>query len=440
MSRAVWALSWPSATVLLLQTISNNIDRYFVSHLGGDQVAGLGISQTFGMLLFATVVAISTATTALVARSTGAGNDADAEEAARQSLYLGTVAAIIIMALLFPLGRYVFQMMAGDAVGIVEPATTYFQISILGFPFLFGMTIMIAAFRGTGDMLTPLKLTLTAALVTVLLDWLLINGNLGFPALGLRGAAIASVIARVASLVLGLALLWGSSLGGVLQHLRGIDFSWLARILRLGYPAGLQALLRSGAGLVYFTFLGRLEDGEAAIAALTIGLGIEGIAFMPGFAYATAAAAMVGQNLGALRPDRARESAYTCARQCMILMTIMACVFVIFAEPITRLFTTDPDITRLTVAYLRINAISEPFIALSMTMAGALQGAGDTRSPTVSTLLTLWLLRIPLTWALAIHLDLGTIAAWWVMAGTMMLNGIILWLVFRTERWRDIEI
>lgn len=438
-SRTVWALTWPSAIALLLQTLTNLVDRFFVAHLGGTQVAALGLAQNVSMLIVGAVVAISAATTAMVARFRGSGNQDDAVQATRQSLYFCVVISLALILIVYPVARPLLALMAGRSDAVVAPATMYLLISVLGLAPLFGMTIVIAAFRGIGDMITPVKLTLSGAILTAALDWVLIFGHLGMPALGLKGAAIAVVCSRCLACALGLLFLYSSSLGEALR-LRSVDVSWLARIVNLGLPAGLQAVLRTGASMTYFSLLGRLADSEPAMAALTIGLGIEAISYMPGFAFSAAAAAVVGQNLGAGAPGRAAEAGWACARLAAIVMSVMAAAFFVFASPIVSLFTGDPAIHRLTVSYLRINALSEPFIALSMTLSGALQGSGDTRSPALVTFVAMWLVRLPLTYLLAVSMGYGATAAWWTMAASMMVAGLSVSVIFARGTWRSIQI
>lgn len=435
-ARAAWSLSWPSALAMFLQTVSSNIDRFFVARLGSEQVAALGLSNTVLMMVFATIVAISTATTALVARFHGAREMMNAEQAARQSMYFSLGAALVIWLCFLPLAAPIVRMMAGSSSSVPPLSLGYLHISLIGLPPLFALTVQMAAFRGLGNMMAIVRLTLATSFLTAVLDWLLIFGNLGMPSLGLNGAAWAATITRFIVLFYGFRLLGASSLSGAVRRMHRPDFGWFRRILRLGLPAGLQSVLRTGSSMLFFSFLGRLPNGEAAMAALTIGLGVEAFAFMPGFAFSMAAAAMVGQNLGARTPDRAKAAAWACARQSAGVMTVMGFAVFFLADPVARLFSTDPHVIKLTSAYLKINAISEPFIALSMTFSGALQGAGDTRSPTLVTFVSHWLLRLPLTYLLAVHLEMGALAAWWVMAGTMMLTGVLIMSVFMSGRWR----
>ncbi len=442
-SRTVWTLSWPSAIAFLLQTVTNLVDRYLIAKLGSAPVAALGLSQNLFMLVFGTVVAISAATTALVARFTGARESDEAVEATRQSMYFAALASVVFLIVILFTGKPVLSLMAGRADHLVEPAWGYLAISALGMLPLFGMTIIIAAFRGAGDMLTPVKMTFIGAVLTALLDWFLIFGRGPFPAMGLNGAATAGLCARSAVLMLGIVYLYQSPVSRALTQIRPLQMQWVGRILRIGVPAGLQTILRSGASLVYLSLLGRLsgqQASEAAIGALTIGLAIEAIAYMPGFAFSAAAAAVVGQNLGAGQPQRASQGGWACARQSVLVMAAMAAVFFVFAGPIVSFFTQDAHVRRLTISYLRVNAISEPFIGLTMTLSGALQGAGDTRSPTVVTLVTMWLLRLPLTYWLCITLKLGATAAWWAMAISMIASGIIISGVFARGKWRDTRI
>lgn len=442
-SRMVWRLTWPSAIAFLLQTATNLFDRYLIAKLGSGPVAALGLAQNLFMVVFGAVVAISAATTALVARFIGARSEEEAVEATRQSLYFAVLASFAFLAVILFTGKPVLTLMAGKAVHLIEPAWGYLAIASTGMLPLFGMTIMIAAFRGSGDMLTPVKMTFAGALLTALLDWFLIFGRGPLPAMGLNGAATAGLVSRTVMLAMGAGYLYQSSVSRALTHFRPVQKEWISRILKLGAPAGLQTILRSGASLVYLALLGRLSSegaSEAAIGALTIGLAIEAIAYMPGFAFSAAASAVVGQNLGADQPDRAASAGWACARQAVVVMAAMAAVFFIFAAPIVDFFTQDAQVRALTISYLRVNALSEPFIALAMTLSGALQGAGDTRSPTVVTFVTMWLVRLPMTYWLCITLGLGATAAWWAMAVSMMASGIIISAIFARGSWRNIRI
>jgi len=302
------------------------------------------------------------------------------------------------------------------------------------------MYVLSGIFRGLGDMRTPLIIMIVTTVIGLLFDWLLIFGVGPFPRLGVAGAGMATDFSRIAAMVLFFIYLPKSHLKTVVQGSWRPHWNWFARILNIGTPAGVQGLLRTGASVAYFSVLGLTPEGTYAIAALTIGLRMEALAFMPGAAFGTAATAMVGQNLGARQPERAERAAWASAWQGIIIMGVVGTCFIAFAYPISRLFTTDQRVLPLAAQYLMINGISEPFFALAMVLTGALQGAGETRLPTAATIATNWAIRLPLTYYLAITLGMGALGAWISMSGTSILLGFATLAVFKWSRWKEISL
>jgi len=192
--------------------------------------------------------------------------------------------------------------------------------------------------------------------------------------------------------------------------------------------------------MTFFGILGRIPEATYAIAALTIGLRTEALAFMPGLAFSVAATSMVGQNLGARQPDRAAQGAWASAWQGIGVMGAIGILFIAFAHPIASVFTNDPKVLPLAASYLWVNGISEPFLAIAMILTGALQGAGETRLPTIATIVTLWFIRLPLCYYLTLTLGLGSFGAWIAMSGSTVLAGLATLLVFKLSHWQEIEV
>lgn len=303
---------------------------------------------------------------------------------------------------------------------------------------MFVNMITVAVLRSQGDARSPLYSGMAVISINVLLDWLLIFGFWHVPGMGVRGAALATVISRVVGTVISLAFLRASLLGTALSHWR-LDFSWIGRVLAIGWPASAQSLSMTGASLVFLRILYMLPSGQSmtARAAYTAALTIEAIAFQPGIAFSTAATPLVGQNLGAGKPERAVRSAWVAAGQATAIMGAMAVLFVTIPQYLARPFGRNLALASLIVSYLRINSFSEPFLALNMVLRGALQGAGDTRMPAVITFASMWLVRLPLAWLLAIYLGMGANGAWWAMSLTCCLSGALMALWFRFGNWRD---
>jgi putative MATE family efflux protein len=275
--------------------------------------------------------------------------------------------------------------------------------------------------------------------LNVLLDWLLIFGIGPFPSLGVRGAAIATSVSRLVGTILIFGFLARSALSGSISHFR-VHWGWFGRILKIGWPAALQNLLWTTAFAGFIRVLACLPRATSAQAALTVAGAIEAVAFMPGIAYSIAATPLVGQNLGAGKPKRAEHSAWVATAQAAAIMSLVAVLFVTIPRQLALLFTDKASVVPLIVSYLRINAISEPFLAIGMVMRGALQGAGETRIPAWVAFITNWAVRLPLAWLLAIYLGYGAPGAWIAMCVTTILSGLILIGWFVWGNWRNLEV
>jgi putative MATE family efflux protein len=438
-ARDVWNLSLPAVTTNLLQTTNAFLDRMFVGRLGRDALAAVGVAGQGLFLLIAISFIVGTGATALVARFVGAQVLHDARKTLRQSLTLSALIGAVCMVAGYLLAEPAFHLM-GMEPSAERATVSFFSIALLGTVPLFIGQALGAVFRGMGDMRTPLKVMVLVNIVHILLDFALIFGIGPFPRMGLAGAATALTISQW----FGFALFWLALrkhpvMGKAVQFQR-LDMAWAKRIVNIGAPASLQALLRITSMLGYTRILSATPQGTAALAALPIGLTAESIAFMPGLGYSMAATALVGQSLGAKRPDIASRYAWMSTAQAGVIMTIMGIVFYVFAYPFAHWFTRDPLVVEVAADYLRINAYAQPFLALAMVLSGAFQGAGDTRTPTWITFVTMWLMRLPLAYMLALTMGYNTLGAWWAMAGSVIAAGLLTAVLFRGGRWKKVKV
>lgn len=438
-ARDVWNLSVPAVTTNLLQTTNAFLDRMFVGTLGRDALAAVGVAGQGMFLLIAISFIVGTGATALVARFVGAQALEDARKTLRQSLTLSALLGAGCMVLGYLLARPAFALM-GMEPSAERATVTFFLISLWGGIPLFVGQALGAVLRGMGDMRTPLKVMLVVNCWHILLDLLLIFGLGPFPRLGLVGAAIALASSQWVGLLLFWRALRKHPLMGEAVRLQKLERLWIRRIVHIGAPASLQALLRITSMLFYTRILSATSQGTVALAALPIGLTAESIAFMPGLGYSMAAMALVGQSLGAKRADVALRYAWMATAQACVIMTVMGVVFYLLAYPFARWFTQDAQVVQVAAEYLRINAYAEPFLALAMVLSGAFQGAGDTRTPTWITFVTMWLLRLPLAYLLALTLGYQTIGAWWAMAASVMAAGMLSTWLFYRGGWRRVKV
>ncbi len=434
--QAVWTLAWPSVLTMLLQTFNSFLDRFFVGHLGSDALAAVGVGGQFMFLLFSVGMSVGVGTSALVSRFTGAKETDQAKVAANQSLWLGLIAALLSVAIVFPLRHSVVGWMGvnAHAAGL---CVRYLSLTLLGVPALFAMLIMSSVFRGIGDTKTPLLVMIGVNIIHLGGDYLLIFGHFGFPKMGLIGGATALIASQVIGAILYFVFLQRSTLHGFAARMKMLDLDWAKRILVIAIPAAGQNLSRVLSMMVFTGVLARSPQATAAVAALTIGLTSESVAFMPGFAFSMAAGTLTGQNLGAKNPRRAEKAAWTALQQGLVIMIVMGGVFFVLARPFAHIFTHDPQVVPLTVAYLRIAALSEPFLALGMILTGALNGAGDTKAPAWAGVATMWGIRLPLAWLLIYGLHFGATGAWWAMTVSTALNGLVALALFKRGTWKQ---
>ncbi len=438
---AVWFVAWPTIGSTLILTLYNLVNRAFLGHLktgASGALAAVGIGGAVLNIQFALMVGLSVGTSALVSQFIGGGKHRDADEATRQSLILSIVVGML-SSIPFVIWAAPISRLMGAKPDVLPLASQYIAIVACSSGLVFIYTIVTAALRSAGDVRTPLYIGAVVIILNILFDWVLIFGLGPVNGMGVLGAAISTGISRVAGTVLILWALKRSALGRSLNHLIP-QRDWFGRIMNIGWPAMLGNLVWTGAAVVLVAMLGALKQSTDAIAALTNGLTIEAIAYMPGVAYSTAAAPLVGQNLGAGKPERAERIAWTSSWQAVAIMTVIGVLFLVMPRQLALLLTGDEAVVALTASYLMINAVSEPFLALGMTLRGALQGAGDVRVPMWIAVFTFWGVRLPLVWFLSERLGMGANGAWLAISGSTILSGLITVAWFKTGRWKTIVV
>jgi putative MATE family efflux protein len=437
-ARTVWRLALPTMAASVVQSANSFLDRIFVGRLGAEALAGVGVGSQLLFLTMALAMAVSTGATAIVARMVGANDTHSLRQAARQALGIACVLGVAFTLLGYLLLPQIIRWYGLEA-GADTQARQFLTLALLGAPASFLMMGLSGTFRGLGDTRSPMYASIVATVVHIVGDYLLIFGKLGLPALGIRGAGIAMALSLWAGTGMLWAQLWFSRRRELAYPALPV-WAWWKRILRIGLPASARTFIYSTSSVMFTGVLAATAAGTAAVAALPIGLTAESIAFMPGFAFAIAASALVGQSLGAKNERLAERFGWTAAWQSCAVMTTMAVVFYVFAEQFAGLFTTDPQVKALAVAYLRINALTEPLLAFGMTLAGALQGAGDSLKAMAATFVTQWVVRVPLAYLLAYGLGWDAHGAWWAMALSSGFSGLLMIALFRHGGWKRVKV
>ncbi len=432
----VLTLALPAVGEQMLNMAVGLADTFMVGHLGAAAVAAVGLSNQAVMLVTTFFAATATGVTALVARHIGAREPEQANIIMHQGYLLGAFFGVITVALGLTLSLPTMRALQAPP-DVVGPGATYLSIVALTFPLAAWLFVGNAALRGFGDTRTPMLIMLAVNVVNIGTAYVAIYGAGPVPAMGVAGSAIGAATARGVGGLLVTALLLRGSNGLRLRLGRLIpDRAQIKRIANIGLPAGAEQLLMRGAQATFAATVATL--GTQAFAAHQIALQAESLSFTPGFGFAVAATTLVGQGLGARDPARARADGRLSQWMAVTIMSCMAVVLFLFPAQIIGVFITDPVVIQLGIWPLRLVAFSQPLLAVSMVLGGALRGAGDTRTTLLITGSGLWLLRVPL--ALLLAPRFGLIGAWVAMNIDLNIRGLLVWLRFRGEHWTKLKV
>ena len=437
--KAIWIMSWPLLVTTVCGSISGMVDVQVAGYLGPAAQAAVGLSEQIIFLFMIFIMSVSVGTTALVSRAFGAGDKGGSVLATAQSLVLslmmGTVlalAALATAALILP----VFS----SSAAVIAQGRLYLSI-FAGYLVPFSiLSIINAAFRAIGDAKTPLAVVLAATTVTIAGDYLTVLGNWPVPGLGIKGIALSAVAGSTVGGAIALWRLQTSVLKESLLALFPVLPGTMARIVNVGVPSAFQRLGWAGAVFVLFFILSRCPHPTEALASWTIGMRVEGLIFMPLMAFSLAVSSIVGQNLGARRVRRAFRAGWQVTWIGVGLMLVLATAIFILAEPFARLMSQDRQTITFTTSYLRINALAEPFLAVAMILGGALQGAGDTRTPMWISIVCNWVVRLPLAWLLCLTLAWGPDGAWIAMTVSVIMMGLLTAWRFQSGGWIKVRV
>lgn len=434
MARRVIMLAWPVIAQNLLETLVGVIDTILVARLGTVAIAGVGSALQVVFFLLAILSAVSIGASIVVAHTIGAGNHAEAARLGKQTLVWGLLGALPLAWIGALAARPLIRAFGVEA-DVAVVGADYLRVTMIMLPALLLVFAGSAVLRGVGDTRTPLQVSLLANVINAVLAYGLIYGHFGLPALGAVGSAWAASAGRlVSALLLVLVLVTGRS--GL--SLRGRDgwrpqFSVVRRILGLGLPAALEQMLTSGAFTALMLVVATL--GTQALAAQRIAFNAMSVAFLPGIGLSIAAATLVGQSIGAEKPDEAAAAARASAGWAALWMGVMGVVYFIFARQIIGLFSNDPVVTEVGVRSLRVLAVQQPLWGLLFVWSGALRGAGNTRFPLLVNSLEMWIVVLCASLAVT-QLGASLPLVWAFFIPSSAIGATINWLRFRRGDWR----
>lgn len=432
--RAIFLLAVPMVLEVVMESVFAVVDVFVVSRLGPDAVATVGLTESLLVLVYAVAMGVSIGAMALIARRIGEKDPERAARTAVQAIALALLLAAPVVVLGVTLAPRLLSLMGGSP-WVVRNGVHYMQVmmgSTLSITLLF---LINAIFRGAGDAAVAMRVLWLANGINCVLAPCLVLGLGPFPRLGVVGAAVATSIGRTSGVVY---QFWRLSRPDgritILRRHLHIEWSTILQVLRLSGSATVQMLV----GLASWVGMVRIIStfGSNALAGYTIAIRIVTFSLLPSWGLANAAATLVGQNLGAKQPARAERSVWLAAGFNAGFLTLVGALLFAFAPSLIHLFSTEDAVVGFGISCLRVVSLGFGFYGVGMVMTQALNGAGDTRSPTLINFCCFWVLELPLAWALSYGLALGPRGAFLALLAAFCTVAVAGTLVFRNGRWK----
>ena len=436
--RAVFMLSIPMILEMLMESIFAIVDIFYVSRVSVNAVATIGLTESVVTLVYAVAIGLSMAATAIVARRIGEKDNKGASQAAVQVIFLGVfVAAIIsVIGIIYP--REILGLMGGEA-DLIEEGYGYTQILLGGNITIMLLFLINAIFRGAGDASVAMWALIVSNGLNIILDPLFIFGFGPVPSYGVQGAAIATTIGRGAAVMFQLfVLFYGWS---------RIKVGFKDFVLRVAVMVNLVKVSLGGIGQFLigtssWVFLMRImsEFGSEVLAGYTIAIRVMMFTLMPAWGMSNAAATLVGQNLGAQKPERAEKSVWKTGKYSAFFMGIVSVAYMLFAPQIVGLFSSEVEVINNGALCLRIIAAGYIFYGFGMVVINAFNGAGDTKTPTWINFICFWLFQLPFAYLTAITFDLGPLGVFMAITLAEVLIVILSIIWFKKGEWKKIKV
>lgn len=431
--RAVVLLAVPMILELCLESVFALVDMYFVGRLGENAIATVGLTESVMTLVYSMAIGISTAATAVVARRTGEKNAEGAAIAGAQTLIMALSATLLLSVAGVIFAGDILQLM-GASSAVIEEGTVFTRIMFIGSPAVVFLFVINGIFRGAGNPAMAMKSLWLASIINIILCPILIHFY------GLEGAAIATVIGRSCGLLFQCWHLVKGTYGMAIkrEYLR-IRVKVIKNLFLITWPATLQFVIASGSWIVLAALVAR-SGGTSASAGYQIAMRNVIFFILPAWGLSNAAATLVGQNLGANQIERAEKSVRLCALYNGIFMGLVSLFFLIFAAPVIGYFTSEVLVLNAGASSLRIIAAGFVFYGIGMVMTQALNGAGDTRTPTWINVICFWLLQVPLAWYLCTATSLGTKGVYLAIPIAESLIAVLAFYYFKKGAWKKMQV
>ncbi len=432
----VLKLALPAVGEMILYMMIWVFDTMMVGQYGGNvAVSAVGLSSeilyTFSNIFIA--MGLSVGISSLVARQVGAKKFDLAEEYASIGFLIASIIAFLIFLSAFLFCGDILKI-AGATNEVISTGKTFMKIASVGILFNMLMNVLNALLRGCGNTKTPLLVSILVNIINLSLDWLLIFGHYGFPRLGVKGAAIATFSAQTAGFIFILFyIIKKSEIKPRLKYILSLNFKKLKELLKLSIPASFQEGAFSTSRLLCVFMIMHL--GNVSFAANQIVTTIESVSFMPGWGFAIAATTLAGHKIGEKNVKRAKEYAYTCMVLGSIIMAFGSLLYLIFPNFLIHLFinSKEQEVIRLGVLCLMIASVEQIPMGISMILGGALKGIGDTKTPFLISLVSSWVIRLPLMFYFIYVLKTSVVYVWWITALQWTFEGVVMIILFKRK-------
>jgi putative MATE family efflux protein len=427
---AVFLLSVPMIIEMLGESLFAVVDIFYVGKLGANAVAVIGITETALVLIYAVAIGLSIGATATIARRIG---EKEPEEAAKTAFHV-IILGVIISSIISVIGVIFapdFLELLGAKLEVIELGTDYARIMLgTNFVILF-LFLLNAIFRGAGDATVSMRVLWFANILNIILAPIFIF----YFDFGVTGAAIGTSIGRGIGVIYAFAMLW-SNRGRITIERKHCKFEpiLLWNLIKLSASAVLQFTIGTASWIGLMKVISKF--GSEAVAGYTIGVRVIVFALLPSIGMSNAAATLVGQNLGAEKPERAEKSVWKAAFYNAIFLSTVGILFIIFANPIISIFTHEPNVINYGTDTLRIVSYGFLFYAVGMVLESAFNGAGDTWTPTYLNFFVFWVFEIPLAYVLANYFDLKTHGVLWAITIAFSTLAVVSLIIFRRGKWK----
>ncbi|MDY8134971.1 MATE family efflux transporter [Aquimarina sp. 2201CG5-10] len=436
--KAVFMLSIPMILEMFMESIFALVDAYYVSSLGANAIATVGLTESVLTLIYAIAIGLSMGVTAIVARRVGEKDIKGASEAAVQSIFLGISIAVIISVIGIVFPKEILSLMGAEA-DLIEEGYGYTQVLLGGNITIMLLFLINAVFRGAGDASVAMRVLIFSNILNIILDPLFIFGLGPFPAFGVQGAAIATTIGRGSAVIFQLLILF---YGWSKIKVTFKDIVFKASIMINLIKVSLGGIGQFIIGTSSWVFLMRImaEFGSEVLAGYTIAIRVLMFTLMPSWGMSNAAATLVGQNLGAGKPDRAEQSVWKTGKYNAYFMLFVSLIYLILAEVIIRVFSSEPEIVKYGALSLRVIAAGYVFYAYGMVVIQSFNGAGDTKTPTIINFFCFWIFQLPFAYLAAIVLDWGAMGVFLAITFAEVLIAVVGIIWFKKGNWKTVKV